>query len=398
MKLLDVFLAGTLSVGALAQNATRSCPATPSTFLSASSYPTVSTLPDPFRYLQNSTRVRSTAEWYACRQPDILRLLQEYQYGYYPDHSKETITATRKSNTLTISVSASNKTAKFQAALNLPSNASSSAPAPVIIAIGPIDNNVYLRAGIAVAAFDYTAIAPDSNSKIGAFWTLYSGRDIGTLVAWAWATHRILDALTLVAPEIDLTRVGVTGCSRLGKAALAAGVFDNRITLTMPMSSGIQGLGPYRYHGLSGQDETLENSKEGAPWWSTSRLAEFEGQANRTPWDAHTIAAAIAPRWLVIDQGIDDPYTNSKGIATVVFPAARAVYEWLGVGDKIGMALRSGGHCDLSGYTNVLPFVQKVFFGIERSRNYTDLSLWTAMPEAYPWASNLPNGDNLGTQ
>lgn len=388
MKMLSIFLAGTLSAGAVAQNATRRCPATPSPFPSASSYPIVPTLPDPFLYLNSSSRVQIISEWYTCRQPEILRLLQEYQYGYYPDHSKETVTATRKSNTLTITVAAGNKTAQFQATLNLPVHASRSALAPVIIAIGPIDNNVYLKAGIAVVTFDYTAIAPDSNSKVGAFWTLYSGRDIGTLVAWAWATHRILDALPLAAPEIDPIRVGVTGCSRLGKAALAAGLFDSRVTITMPMSSGIQGLGPYRYHGLSGQDETLENSKEGAPWWSTSRLAEFEGQANRTPWDAHTIAAAIAPRALVIDQGVDDAYTNSKGIATVVFPAARAVYEWLGVRDKIGMALRSGGHCDLSGYANVLPFVQNAFFGTETMRNYTDLSPWTAMPEAYPWASN----------
>lgn len=173
--------------------------------------------------------------------------------------------------------------------------------------------------------------------------------DVGVLTAWAWGFHRVLDAITLSAKEIDPTKVGVTGCSRLGKAALAAGLFDSRITLTMPMSSGVQGLGPYRYHALSGQDETLENSKAGAGWWSNSVLGTFVGQSERLPWDAHTIAAALAPRALIIDQGQSDPYTNSKGTAVVVFPAAKLVYDWLGVGSQIGMGIRTGGHCDMSG-------------------------------------------------
>lgn len=54
----------------------------------------------------------------------------------------------------------------------------------------------------------------------------------------------------MTVPEIDSSRVGVTGCSRLGKGALAAGLFDTRITVTMPMSSGVQGLGPYRYRSV----------------------------------------------------------------------------------------------------------------------------------------------------
>jgi hypothetical protein len=150
-------------------------------------------------------------------------------------------------------------------------------------------------------------------------------------------------------PEIDAGKVGVTGCSRLGKGALAAGLLDERITLTMPMSSGVQGLGPYRYHAMSGQDETLENSKAGAGWWSDATLSTFVNHAENLPYDAHIIAAALAPRALVIDQGQGDQFTNSKATAIVVYPAAKVVYDWLGAGDQIAMAIRSGGHCDMSG-------------------------------------------------
>ena len=152
----------------------------------------------------------------------------------------------------------------------------------------------------------------------------------------------------MTVPEIDPTRVGVTGCSRLGKAALAAGLLDERIAVTMPMSSGVQGMGPYRYS-LSGQGENLENSKSGAGWWSNSVLGTFVNHSQNLPFDSHTIAAAIAPRALVIDQGTGDAFTDSKGTALVSYPAAKVVYDFLGAGDKIAMSVRGGAHCDMSG-------------------------------------------------
>ncbi len=48
------------------------------------------------------------------------------------------------------------------------------------------------------------------------------------MTAWAWAEHRILDAIEQVVPEVDTSRVGVVGCSRYGKTALAAAIFDER--------------------------------------------------------------------------------------------------------------------------------------------------------------------------
>ncbi|KAL1867353.1 hypothetical protein VTK73DRAFT_4200 [Phialemonium thermophilum] len=340
---------------------------------------------------KGKNRIQTPEEWYQCRQPEILQMLQEYQYGYYPDHSQEKVEATRSGNTVNIAVTAGGKTGKFRATISLPSGASATKPAPVVINIGGMQNQPYLSAGIAIAQFDYTSVAADSNAKTGAFWDVYKGKDIGVLTAWAWGFHRTLDALNMTVPEIDPTRVGVTGCSRLGKGALAAGLFDTRITVTMPMSSGVQGLGPYRYHAMSGQDETLENSKAGAPWWSDSTLGTFVNHAENLPYDAHTIAAAIAPRALVIDQGTGDQFTNSKATAIVVYPAAKLVYDWLGAGDKIGMSVRGGGHCDLSGYTSVLPFVQKVFFGTPTTKDYNDLGTYgSPLTTTYPWATAGP--------
>lgn len=156
--------------------------------------------------------------------------------------------------------------------------------------------------------FDYTTVSPDSNGKTGAFWALYNGKDIdsssfpfphafsslpllglhgqqptnkrkGVLTTWAWGFPRVLDALILTAPKIDRTKVGVTDYSCLGKAALATGLFDTCITVTMAMSSGVQDLGPYHYITLSHQGENLENSKLEAGWWSNSVLCTFGSAA-----------------------------------------------------------------------------------------------------------------------
>lgn len=110
-----------------------------------------------------------------------MQLLQEYQHGYYPNHSQEKVEATRSGNTINIAVTAGGKTGKFKATISSPSGASASKKAPVVINIGGMQNQPYLSAGIAIAQFDYTSVAPDSNSKTGAFWDIYKGREIGKL-------------------------------------------------------------------------------------------------------------------------------------------------------------------------------------------------------------------------
>lgn len=157
-------------------------------------YPAQSSLPDPFLPIQYMTtagadgatpadimaglgpnRIQTPEEWYQCQRPQLLHLLQEFQYGYYPDHSLETVTATRTGDTIAISVEADGKTANFEATVSLPSG---EGPFPVVIAIGGGPQG-YLQEGIAVAEFNYMAVAADSNAKSGAFWDLYGDRDIG---------------------------------------------------------------------------------------------------------------------------------------------------------------------------------------------------------------------------
>src|ERR1700761_505976 len=99
MQIKIVFIGLVGAVAALPK-ANVTCPTTPQPFPSPAFFPSLTTLPDPFTYLDGKTRVKSVDEWYQCRQPEIMNFLQDYQYGYYPDHSAENVTATRSGNTV----------------------------------------------------------------------------------------------------------------------------------------------------------------------------------------------------------------------------------------------------------------------------------------------------------
>lgn len=364
------------------------CPTLPSPLPSATGLPSVTTVPNPWQFF-NGAAVNSTADW-TCRRNELMTLVQEYMWGYYPDHSQEIVTATRSGNSINITVQAGTKRTSFSASLSFPST-TTNGTIPVLVSPGLIVNTPFLNAGLAIATFDTSTIAADSNSKTGAFWDLYSGQDIGVLLAWAWGFHRVIDALQLVVPEVDLNRIAVIGCSRWGKAALTAGIFDSRVTLTIPMSSGVYGTAPFRENfEQDGWNEKLESNFEGAPWWSTSRIGQFVDDNNLLPFEAATFVALVAPRAIVFDQGETDFQMNPQGVATVTFPAARAVYSWLGADSQIGLALRAGGHCDPSGYTNVIDFVQKTFFNANISRDYTDTGSYPPDPQAFPWSTSPP--------
>ncbi|EIW62407.1 uncharacterized protein TRAVEDRAFT_44227 [Trametes versicolor FP-101664 SS1] len=362
-----------------------------------SDFPIIDTLPDPFTFRLSNRRVSSRADW-ECRREELMMLVQQYLYGFYPDHSRERVVARRSRDNLTINVFVDGKSASFPAILTFPPrNATHAGRVPVMINPGSIDNGPFLDSGVALATFDVSTVAVDSTARTGAFWTLYDDRDIGTLTAWAWAHHRILDAIEQVAPEVDTARVGVIGCSRFGKSALAAGIFDKRIKLSLPLSSGAEGIGPWRYYYESqGAAERINNIFGGFPYWSNTVLGEFvniPGNSSRLPFDAHELVSLIAPRAVLWDEGQEDWWINPEGSISVTHGGAKVVFDWLGAGENIGVHVRhppDDGHCGDTGYSVVQPFVRKVFFGTPTQVNFSDISPFPAHPEAYPWATATP--------
>ncbi|TRM59048.1 carbohydrate esterase family 15 protein [Schizophyllum amplum] len=381
-----MYLASLLLTSLLVVQAYAQCTPLPSPLPAFDDLSVMTTLPDPFTFY-NGTPLASTDDW-ACRQQEIKTLVQEYFYGYYPDTSNETVTATVaqgwQGQTLAITITSGAKTVSFNATLTLPAGASASAPVPALITLGGFGPTAD---GAAAIAFDAAPIAYDGSQKTGAFWELYEG-DIGVLTAWAWGFHKIIDALEVAVPEVDVARVGVAGCSRYGKAALAAGFFDERIALTIPLSSGFMGMAPFRFqYEANGANEQISDLDDTSGSWGNDVLLTFKADVMRLPIESTFLTAGVAPRALIWDEGTTDYWTNPEGTAAVTFPATLALYDWLGAGDQVGVSLRNSGHCDPSGNANVAPFINRVFYGTETTRNYHDISPFTAHTETFPWSA-----------
>ena len=67
-------------------------------------------------------------------------------------------------------------------------------------------------------------------------------RGFAALAVWGWGHGVVLNALDQLG-LVDMDKVVATGHSRGGKAALCAGLYDDRVAITAPNSSGTGGTG-----------------------------------------------------------------------------------------------------------------------------------------------------------
>lgn len=198
-----------------------------------------------------------------------------------------------------------------------------------------------LRRGNILAQFNRVELAPDArhSERTSGIYPLYPG-DYGALAAWAWGYHRCVDVLSRM-DAVDESRIAVVGHSRGGKASLLAGATDERIALTSANDSGCGGAGCYR---LQGPDsETLGDILRNFPFWFGPRLGDYIGNETELPFDQHFLKAMVAPRLLLTTEARGDLWANPSGTWQTHL-AAREVYRFLGVEEKIGIWYRDGGH------------------------------------------------------
>ena len=367
--------------------------------------PEIKYLPDPFTFF-NGTRVRTRADWNKRRE-EIKDLAQYYEYGYMPD-TPEAVTAEATASGLNISVTDRGKTAEIKALLTLPTfeQCDKKGPYPVVVIIDfwPMKaNDIYLKAGYAVLSIVYSSAASDDDAHSGAFYTLYpydvtTGKDAGTLLAWAWGASRGVDALEYLDKnnpdfkgKLDLGKLVVTGFSRCGKAALAAGLFDNRFGVVSPGASGCGGAAVYRYEstgnvydwGISPGCEVLGDKTRHQGHNANEMLPRFlnydriydrntHGYGERLPYDHHEIIAAIAPRAVLITTAKND-YANGAEGDSIGLEGAKPVFNFLNAEKNIGFNIRmsdekspwgfGGGHFQSDGQIqNLVDFADMVFF------------------------------------
>ncbi|MCI0455702.1 MAG: acetylxylan esterase [Gemmataceae bacterium] len=346
----------------------------------AGDLPEIKELPNPFLFADGSA-VRTRADW-ERRRVEVKALFQDYMYGHMPPKpQKMTVKKGERSTDDTNKVIIQNlevvlehegKSFTMRVTVALPAGARGKIP--VLIQSqgfgkgggGGKRFKTYTDRGYAVAEFNWNAVAADiKGPRKGGIYTLFGNQiDTGTLMGWAWGISRVIDALAEAVPEVDATRVFITGHSRNGKGVLVAGAFDERIALTVPSHSGTGGFPPYRFVDefakRNGKAETLQNVVNYAPQWFRPDFKQFIGKVDRLPVDQHLLVALVAPRALMNTEGTKDIWTNPEG-SQLAHLAGKKVYDFLKAGDKISIRYRPVGH--IPSTEDLLAYADHVFQG-----------------------------------
>jgi hypothetical protein len=325
--------------------------------------------PDPLTTIAGD-KVTSKEQWEAKRRPELKELFQHYMYGRLPEapakvegvvlhEDKQAFDGKATLREVELHFDAFGKSNPLPIRLLLTIPNDRKGPAPVFVGMNFCGNHclvtdpkvripdvwMYPRypgvqdnkateagrgtqmdvwplemaagRGYAVATFYNGDIQPD-RPKVGeGFRALqpksadeFSGDETATIMAWAWGIHRAVDYLTQ-HPDLDAKRIAVVGHSRLGKTALLAAAFDDRIALSIPHQAGCGGTAPSRHS--DPKAETVKRINTVFPHWFNTHFKAFNDTVEKLPFDQHCLAAICAPRPLLYTNAVEDLWANPSG-------------------------------------------------------------------------------------
>jgi hypothetical protein len=351
-------------------------------FPPASKLPSQPDLPDPL-VMMDGRRITTKKDWFEKRRPELKALFQHYMYGYLPPKpdnvsfkvervDREALNGKATLKEITISFGPAG-TPKIHLLLVVPNKRKGKVP--VFVGMNFCGNHALLKdpnirlpegwmyghypgvkknrateagratqidvwaieqtidRGYAVATFYNGDVDPDrSDLREGIQPHLRKKghkpgpHDWGTIAAWAWGIQRAIDYL-VTDPDVDASRIIVVGHSRLGKTALLAAAFDERIAMAIPLQAGCGGTAPSR--GTVG--ESVKRINTSFPHWFNGAFKEFNDHPDRIPFDQHCLVALVAPRPVLFANAVEDTWANPAGQFQVL-QAADPVYRLLGAG------------------------------------------------------------------
>ena len=171
-----------------------------------------------------------------------------------------------------------------------------------------------MERGHGVSGFYATDAQPDNGDFAEGLAAIFgttkdrTTQEWGVLAIWAFAAECAMDYLQTL-PELDSGRIGITGHSRCGKAALWAGATDERFAWVMPNNSGCCGAALLR--GKHGENMASINAMMG--YWFAPGFRSFVGRESQLPFDQHSVLALVAPRLLHVASGSTDFWADPMG-------------------------------------------------------------------------------------
>ena len=338
-------------------------------------------LPDPLTF-NNGKPVKNARQW-KKRRAEIVKLFEENQYGKWPAKKPALRydvqqdlgfdgTAVRKQ--ITLYFTEFNDGPRVDVLLYLPKDAAG--PTPILLNLNFSQNNLavsdpgvkpgrrwdpktrtmsempamqmpggmrfgmdatiktYLKEGFGFATLCHTDITPDfeDNDELGLRGLYHTpgapraDNDWGSISAWAMGVSRLMDYFEK-DPDVDATRVAITGCSRLGNTTIWTGAIEPRIKVVMPSCSGEGGAAISRRN----YGETVAHLAEKTrfPYQFCPKYGYWGDKVHEMPVDAHMLVALIAPRPLLLQTGSTDIWSDPKG-EWLALVEGRKVYQLLG--------------------------------------------------------------------
>ena len=319
-------------------------------------------LPDPWLFFDGTTRVKTYEDW-AKRREELKALFKHYEYGDYPPLCTNA-TATIESEKPMFG----GKATLYEATIRMGPDMAVSGHIDWLVPKGKGPFPLILHTGYALTGkrTKYNVVAHPTadfmekvidRGYVAAQWYCYEydeeGKknlqvrkafpklDVRTLTAWGWSAGGIIGYLGGL-PYVDAKKCALEGNSRRGKAALWAGVNDDRIAIAVPSCSGAGGNALFRYQGSG--SETLKRVQSRFPHWFAPRFKGFADNETKLPFDQHLLRALVAPRAVLhCDGNNSDDWANQEG-GQESYRAAQHVYDWLQVKNANGFYVHKEGH------------------------------------------------------
>ena len=313
-------------------------------------------LPDPFVFSNGKDTVKFFSDW-ARRRYEISQEIQKYEIGTKPTVDPDQISASMSGNTLKVVVTVGSNSVTLTSTISVPKSASTPCPLMIGTSMNSLPASFFSENGIATMTFSEAQV--NNYSQMGGspagrgnynFDKLYPElKSNGAYAEWSWGVSRLIDGLYLLGEDetgIDLSHIGVTGCSYAGKMALFAGAMDERICLTIAQEPGGGGAAAWRVsHTMEGVEDLDHTDYH---WFMESLKTNFGGdKVYMLPYDHHELCAMVCPRALLVLGNPDYKWLADESARQSV-EAASAAWKQFGIGNKVASSIVGGHmHCQL---------------------------------------------------
>ena len=354
------------------------------------------TLPNPLA-LENGRKVTHIEEWTSERRPELHRLFEHTQFGKAPgrpaglsfnvfDNGIPVFGGKAIRKQVTIYFTDDTADHKIDVLFYLPTHVQQQVPLLIHISFtpnvmaaddpgikagwvwprqgkgservlatrgeGPPSRGVPIEEmvanGIGYATLYYGDIEPDLREGIALGgirkYYLKEGQEVpgndewGAIAAWSWGLSRVMDYLE-TDNQVDAGRVAITGSSRLGKTVLWTGANDERFKMVLASCSGEGGAALSRRdygENIAHMTDTSRYYYQFAP-----NRHSYSDDFSSCPVDAHELIALMAPRYLLLQTGDTDYWSDPKG-EFLAAQAAQPVYELLGIPIRLPQMPKAG--------------------------------------------------------